>query len=145
MCRILVVEDEEGLCRAMVAYLESRGARPIVTDTAREAVSTLDRGEVDLVVLDLKLVGGDGLDVLRHIRESPGLAHLPILAISAWEMEPAWYDYLEPGDYLTKPFDMRTLGVMIRQLLGLALDQHLSAYKAALPEATSPGVCGRHE
>ncbi len=117
LCKILVIEDEDRLCSAIVAYLKSQGTHPMATATAQEAMHALDKDEVDLVVLDLKLADDDGLEVLKHIRRSPRLAHLPVLAVSAWDMEPTFYQYLEPGDYLIKPFDMRMLKLMIQQLL----------------------------
>lgn len=120
MDKILVIEDEERLCSAIVAYLKSQGAHPTATATVREAVRTLNEERIDLVVLDLKLADGEGLEVLKHIRESPDLAHLPVLVVSAWDMEPTFYNYLEPGDYLMKPFDMRMLSLMIQQLLQFA-------------------------
>jgi DNA-binding response OmpR family regulator len=132
MGKILVVENERRLCAAIVAHLKSKGAHPIAATTMQEAIITLDEGEIDLVVLDLKLGNGDGMDVLRHIRRSPDLAILPVLVVSAWEMEPASYDYLEPGDYLTKPFDMRMLDLVIRQLLASPQDQRLGTSSPAL-------------
>jgi DNA-binding response OmpR family regulator len=117
MSNILVVEDEGRLRWIIVAYLRNQGARPTAASTFQEAVCVLDEGQIDLVVLDLKLVNGEGMQVLKHIRESPDLSHIPVLAMSAWDMEPASYDYLEPGDYLVKPFDMRMLNLMIEQLL----------------------------
>jgi len=123
MKKILVVEDEERLCSAIVAYLKSQGAHPIAAATTQEAVSVLESDEVDLLVLDLNLGSGTGLEVLRHVRRSSELAELPVLAMSAWDMEPASYDYLEPGDYLTKPFDMRLLDLVLRRLLELPQGQ----------------------
>ena len=117
LCKILVIEDEDRLCSAIVAYLKSQGTHPMATATAQEAMHVLDKDEVDLVVLDLKLADDNGLEVLKYIRGSPSLAHLPVLAVSAWDMEPTFYQYLEPGDYLIKPFDMRMLNLMIQQLL----------------------------
>jgi DNA-binding response OmpR family regulator len=137
MRKILVVEDEGRLCSAIMAYLKSQGVHPIAITTAQEAVNVLDDGEVDLIVLDLNLVGGDGLNVLRHVRGSPDLADLPVLAMSAWDMEPACYDYLEPGDYVTKPFDMRLLELVIGQFLEFPQDACPHASEGALPEVAS--------
>jgi DNA-binding response OmpR family regulator len=117
MWKILVIEDEEQLCSAIVAYLKSQGVQPTATTTPQEAVHTLEQDKIDLVVVNLKLVSGEAIELLKHIRGSPDLVHLPILAVSAWDMEPTSYDYLEPGDYLVKPFDMRMLSLMIEQLL----------------------------
>jgi DNA-binding response OmpR family regulator len=133
MRRILIVEDEERLCSAIVAYLRSQGVHPIARATARDAVVVLDNDEIDLIVLDLNLVSGDGLDVLRHIRGSSELADLPVLAMAAWDMEPASYDYLEPGDYLIKPFDMRFLDIVIRQFIELPGSQAMCSSNAVVP------------
>jgi DNA-binding response OmpR family regulator len=137
MRKILVVEDEERLCSAIVAYLKSQGVDPIATATIQEAISVLGGDEIDMMVLDLNL-GGGGLDVLRHVRGSPELAELPVLAMSAWDMEPACYDYLEPGDYVTKPFDMRLLELMIRRFLELPQGLCLRAPRVALPGVDAP-------
>jgi DNA-binding response OmpR family regulator len=142
MRRILIVEDEERLRSAIVAYLKSQGAHPIASATAQEALSVLDTDDIDMIVLDLNLVSGDGLDVLRHIRGSSELADLPVLAMSAWDMEPASYDYLEPGDYLTKPFDMRLMDMVIRQFIELPRSQPMCASKAAVPEMPTSDVDG---
>lgn len=133
MTRILVAEDEERLCLAIMAFLKSQGANPVAVVSAQEAVCALDTDEIDLVVLDLRLSDGNGLDVLKHIRGSPELVDLPVLAVSAWEMEPVSYDYLDPGDYLTKPFDMRILDLRIRQLLGIPQDQCLGRDEIGSP------------
>ena len=117
LCNILVVEDEDWLRSAIVAYLKSQGIHPMAAATMQEAMHALDKDGIDLVVLNLKLIGNDGLKILKHIRESPDLAQLPVLVVSAWDMEPTFYNYLEPGDYLIKPFDMRMLNLMIQQLL----------------------------
>jgi len=142
MRRILIVEDEERLRSAIVAYLRSQGVHPIARATVQEAVIALNTDEVDLIVLDLNLVSGDGLDVLRHVRGSSELADLPVLAMSAWDMEPASYDYLEPGDYLTKPFDMRLMDMVIRQFIELPRSQPVCTSKAAAPGVPASDVDG---
>jgi DNA-binding response OmpR family regulator len=126
MSNILVVEDEARLRWVIVAYLKNQGVHPTAATTFQEAICVLDEEKVDLVVLDLKLINGDGLRVLKYIRESPDLSHIPVLAVSAWDMEPASYDYLDPGDYLIKPFDIRALNLMMRQLLDLPQAAHLN-------------------
>jgi DNA-binding response OmpR family regulator len=146
MAKILVVESEERLCMAITAYLKSQGADTITTSTAQKAVSMLDESQIDLVALDLQLNDGQGLELLRHIRESPALVDLPVIVMSAWNGESASYEYLEPGDYLMKPFDMRMLDWMIRRLLDLPQDQDLGAAETVFPkvprQALAEGVSG---
>ena len=136
--KILVVEDEERLCSAIVAYLSSQGAQPIAAGTIQDAVSVLDRDEIDLIVLDLNLDNGHGLEVLKHVRGSSALAELPVLVMSAWDMEPASYDYLEPGDYLTKPFDMRLLDLVMRRFLELPQGPRARASQVTVPKVAVP-------
>ncbi len=124
MSNILVVEDEARLRLIIVAYLKNQGVHPTAASTLQEAVCALNEEKIDLVVLDLKLVNGEGLQMLKYIRESPDLSHIPVLVVSAWDMEPASYDYLDPGDYLIKPFDIRALNMMMRQLLELPQAAH---------------------
>ncbi len=140
LCKILVVEDEDRLCSAIVAYLKSQGAHPIATTTAQEAMRALDKDGIDLVVLNLKLISNDGLEILKHIRESPDLAQLPVLVVSAWDMEPTFYNYLEPGDYLIKPFDMRMLKLMIQQFLQFPKDGSPDIGKGELAAKVNYGV-----
>jgi two-component system phosphate regulon response regulator PhoB len=120
MVRILVLEDEARLCTAITVHLKSRGAEPIVATSVEEAINALDRLDFDLAVLDLKSEDGEGLEVLKYLRESSSRVDMPVIVLSAWDVEPASYNYLEPGDYLIKPFDVRMLDWMIRQLLQVA-------------------------
>lgn len=140
MQKILVVEDEERLCKAIVAYLKAQGTQPIAMSAVQETVTALDENEIDLVILDLQLDNGGGLQLLKYIRDTSHLVRLPVIVMSTWEMEPSSYDYLEPGDYLMKPFDMRVLNLMMVQLLGLPREQSSCAYGASLSKVVSPGV-----
>lgn len=117
MYRILVVEDEARLCTAITVHLKSRGVEPITAWSVQEAIHVLNRPDIDLAVLDLKSDDGKGLEVLKYLRESSSRVDLPVIALSAWDVEPASYSYLEPGDYLIKPFDVRMLDWMIHRLL----------------------------
>ena len=125
MVKILVVEFEDQLCLSIAACLQSLGARVLVTPTVQKATRMIDQGDIDLMILDLELSDGGGLGLLRYVRESSVRAKdLPILVVAAWDTETAFYDYVWPGDYLTKPFDMRTLNLMVRQLLGSLLEEY---------------------
>ena len=136
MGKILVVEDEVRLCEAITAHLKSQGAIALASTTVEQAMGALDSSEVDLMVLSLELGDGQGLALLRHIRESSGLADLPVIGMSAWDIRPVPLGFLEPGDYLTKPFDMRLLELVIRRFLDLPRDRNLRVSEVTL---TKPG------
>jgi len=113
--RVLLVDDEPAIVRAVRANLASRGFRVDVAVTGREA---LDRAEShpDLILLDLGLPDLDGLDLIRALR-SRGRA--PIIVLSARGAERDKVRALDLGadDYLTKPFGMAELVARIRAAL----------------------------
>lgn len=76
--RVLVVEDHEEIQEFLCHLIRSAGHRCDGASSVAEAVRRLDRGEVDVVFLDLKLPDGDGLDVARHARGRD----IPVIAVS---------------------------------------------------------------
>ena len=107
--RVLVVDDEPKLARALKAILHGNGFEPVLAATGEEALDLLDRQQPDLVLLDLALPGMDGLAVCRAIRQDRQL-DLPIVILSAQGDEDAKVEALDLGadDYLTKPFGTKS-------------------------------------
>ena len=114
--RVLVVDDEIEIRRALSRALSARG---YVVETAADGLEAIKQAEAfhpDLVVLDLNLPKLDGLDVARSIRaRSP----VPILVLSVREDESDKVAALDLGadDYLTKPFGIDELLARVRALL----------------------------
>ncbi len=69
MAEILVVDDDETMCAAFRRFLEADGHRPIIASNAEDAMKAVNDEHPDLVFLDVRMPGVDGLDVLRRIRE----------------------------------------------------------------------------
>jgi len=117
MKRILIVEDEAPIREGLVDRLAREGFRPTGAGTLAEG---LERLEVhpDLIVLDRRLPDGEGLDLLRAVRER-GL-RTPVIVLSARSQPDDRVEGLEDGadDYVTKPFDLRELVARIRAVLG---------------------------
>ena len=116
MTKILVVDDDPGLVRALGINLR---ARRFEVETARDGTSALARAAAflpDVVVLDLGLPDIDGVDVVRGIR---GWSAVPIIVLSARDTQSAKVDALDAGadDYVTKPFGMDELLARIRAAL----------------------------
>jgi two-component system KDP operon response regulator KdpE len=116
--RILVVDDEPKLARALKAILAGHGFTPLVALTGENGLELLDSERPDLVLLDLYLPGIDGLDVCRAIRQERQL-DVPIIILSAQSDEDAKVEALDLGadDYLTKPFGAKELLARIRAAL----------------------------
>jgi two-component system, OmpR family, KDP operon response regulator KdpE len=114
--RILVVDDEPAIVKAIVPLLSSRGFEVTTAATARDAMLAVERDAPQLVVLDLGLPDGDGLDVCRRLRER---GDLPIIVLSARGAERDKVQALDLGadDYVTKPFGGDELVARVRAAL----------------------------
>jgi two-component system KDP operon response regulator KdpE len=101
--RILVVDDEMQIRRALRVVLRDAGFEVIETADAREALDAASVNPPDAAIIDLLLPDGDGVDVTRGIRE---WSDMPILVLSAVGEEAQKVRALEAGadDYVTKPF-----------------------------------------
>lgn len=114
--RILIIEDEAALRRFLAPTLSAQGYQVIQASGAKEGLSLARSHNPDLILLDLGLPDGDGLEVLQEIRT---WSRLPILVISARHREPEKVKALDLGadDYLTKPFGAAELLARIRVAL----------------------------
>lgn len=113
MTRVLVVDDEPQIVRALRINLKARG---YTVDTARDATTALHAAaqhHPDLVVLDLGLPDMDGTEVIRGLR---GWTNVPIIVLSGRAGSADKVDALDAGadDYLTKPFGIEELLARIR-------------------------------
>jgi two-component system, OmpR family, copper resistance phosphate regulon response regulator CusR len=115
--RILVVEDEEKVARAVCDGLTGEGYAPVAASTGEEALTLLGCGSFDLVLLDLMLPGRDGLSVLGELRSRPGGP--PVLVLTARDTVSDRVAGLDAGadDYLVKPFAFAELVARVRALL----------------------------
>ncbi len=113
---VLVVEDELQMRRFLKTSLEANGYRFAEALNAREALAQTAGRNPDVVLLDLGLPDGDGLDVARRLRE---WTQVPIIVISARGREHDKIAALDAGadDYLTKPFGVGELLARIRVAL----------------------------
>jgi two-component system KDP operon response regulator KdpE len=119
--RILVVDDEPQIRRALTSILEIRGFRVIgAADAAAALAATLDLTP-DLVVLDLTLPDVDGIELLKKLRS---YLTAPVLVLSARTDESDKIDALNLGadDYLTKPFSAGELVARVNALLRRSAD-----------------------
>src|SRR5215467_13083756 len=110
---VLVVEDDEGIATQLVRGLSRSGYTVDHVTTGREA---LGRADPDVVLLDLGLPDGDGVDVCRQLSQRSGLA---IIVVTARGEEPERVLALDAGadDYLVKPFGLAELLARIRAVL----------------------------
>src|SRR5262249_36524157 len=113
---ILVIEAEPQMRRFLPSALEGHGYRVVEVGTAREGLAQAAGRNPDVILLDLGLPDGDGLDVTRRLRE---WSASPIIVLSARGLEQDKVRALDAGadDYLTKPFGVGELLARIRVAL----------------------------
>jgi len=114
--RVLVVDDEPGILRAVQTNLGRHDFRVETASTGQDALNAYARLHPDLVLLDLGLPDMDGVEVIRAIRQR---ASTPIVVLSAREAERDKVMALDLGadDYLTKPFGVNELLARVRVAL----------------------------
>jgi len=105
--RILVVEDDPANLSLMGYLLQAFGHSTVPARDGEEALAAAAREEIDLVICDLQLPGMDGYEVLRRLRQDPGLAAVPVVAVTAFAMVGDRERMLAAGfdAYLPKPID----------------------------------------
>ncbi len=114
---ILVVEDNPDILRYLVLLLEQAGHRVLPAATLSEALEAAGSGPVDVLLSDIGLPDGSGLELLRALRQDrPGL---PAVAFSGFGSDDDVRHSLEAGfaAHLTKPLDFRRVSVAIRNAL----------------------------
>jgi CheY-like chemotaxis protein len=110
---ILVIDDDIGVRELMIEYLGRNDLRVTAGASGREMFEVLEREAIDLVLLDLKLPGEDGMQLARALRER---GNVPIVLLTGRNEEADRVMGLELGadDYVTKPFSTRELLARVR-------------------------------
>ena len=116
MTRVLVVDDEPQIRRALGTNLKARGYEVDLAGTGEEALLMAADHHPDVVILDIGLPGIDGIEVVRGLR---GWTTVPIIMLSVREDEADKVEALDAGadDYVTKPFGMNELLARMRAAL----------------------------
>jgi len=114
---VLVVEDDPALQRMILDYFSENNIRTILASNREEMARQLQRGEVNLVILDLRLGQQDGLDLLREVRTDSDLPVIIITGHRRDDIDRVVGLELGADDYLTKPFNLRELLARVRAVL----------------------------
>lgn len=131
MARILLVDDEPGIRKALARALRREGHEVLTAPDGRQALAIAQRDHPDLVITDIRMPGMDGLELLRRLRERR--ARVPAIVISAYATTETAVEAMRLGacDFLAKPFKLPELRVALERALAagthplrhLALDQ----------------------
>ena len=128
--RVLVVDDDPSLLRALTVSLGARGYDIAAASSGEEGLDKVAHWHPDVVLLDLGLPGIDGIEVIRGVR---GWSEVPIIVLSARHQSTSKVEALDLGadDYVTKPFGMDELLARLRAAMRRApgddQDPHIEA------------------
>jgi DNA-binding response OmpR family regulator len=113
---VLALDDDPDVRKVLVQYLSAQELRVTAVATGREMLQVIESEPIDLLMIDLRLSGEDGLALARQVRETSAL---PILILSGKTDEADLVMGLElaADDYITKPFRLRELLARIRAIL----------------------------
>jgi two-component system KDP operon response regulator KdpE len=129
--RVLVVDDDPALLRALRIGLDARGFEVVVAHTGAEGLSRAAQAMPDVIVLDLGLPDIDGVEVCKRLRQ---WTEVPVIVLSALDSEDRKVLALDSGadDYVTKPFGMHELEARLRVALRHAAARNLPSAPATL-------------
>ena len=115
--QLLVVDDDPEIRKLLARYVESQGFRVRLASSCRELRGQLATHHIDLIVLDVMLLDGSGLDLCRDLRAQR--SNVPIILLTALKEDVDRIIGLEIGadDYLGKPFNPRELIARVRAVL----------------------------
>ncbi|MBO7708948.1 MAG: response regulator transcription factor [Lachnospiraceae bacterium] len=113
---ILIVEDEDSICRFMTSVLKQNGYKALTAGSGEDAFWMIESHCPNLIVLDLGLPDMDGMDILKKLR---GWSGVPVLVVSARTMEKDKVEALDAGadDYICKPFGTEEFLARVRTAL----------------------------
>ncbi len=113
MNTVLVIDDEILFLDVVKRVLTKAGYNVEIATCGKEGIQKYDRGEFDLVITDLRMLGIDGNEVVEHIRKS-GRQLTPIIGVSGtpWVVKNKVFDTILP-----KPFQIKTLTTAVKRLL----------------------------
>jgi DNA-binding response OmpR family regulator len=114
--RILIVEDERPVARQIAAALTEAGHDPKVVHDGEAALDEVNKTPFDLIVLDIRLPGIDGFEVLRRLRAQHLAGRVLLLTARSAVEDRVTGLQLGADDYLPKPFAMRELVARVRAL-----------------------------
>lgn len=125
---VMILEDDEDLAEGMILSLNSTEVEFVHCLTIADAREMLKNRTFDLLILDINLPDGSGLEFCREIRRS---SRTPIALLTAKDMELDIVTGLECGadDYITKPFSLMVLRARIRALLRRNVEDQKSEYR----------------
>ena len=119
MSKILIIDDEVDMCNAISNILQAEGYKTIYANDGNSGLNKVDAEKPDIVLLDMKLPGMDGLEILKKIKAKYSL--MPVVMITGYGNVNSAVELMKMGasDYISKPFDNDKIVATVAKALGI--------------------------
>src|SRR4030042_1205016 len=133
---LLIVEDDPGTASLLETFFQTQGCRTECVRHGEEAEPLALESRPDLVLLDIRLPGIDGFEVVRRLRKHRRTSAIPILMLTDLQDRSDRLKGLEVGveDYIGKPFDLQEIGLRVRNTIERARRKRTTNPVTDLPE-----------
>jgi DNA-binding NtrC family response regulator len=140
MAEILVVDDDQSIASAFERFLKHEGHVCTLASNAEEALRLAGERDPDLVVMDIRMPGTDGLDVLQQLRSRR--PELYVVMMTAYGTSQTSIDAIRAGafEYLTKPLDLDQLRLVIRKALAAKASRTRAAQRDGQADEPPPST-----
>ena len=124
--KILIVDDNADLVRIMGAHLEGHGYSVVSASDVAEAIKAIQKEKPDLIILDVAMPGGDGLNVLKRLNTLNPRNMIPVIVMTGMEPKAKAEAFANGAvDFYLKPVNMDTLLECIREYIGQPVEAGL--------------------
>lgn len=119
MAKILIVEDEELMLKALEFRLRKDDHDVVGVKDGREALIKVKEENFDLIITDIMLPFVSGLEIIGKVKQTARLSNIPIIVLSAVGLESVILEAFELGidDFITKPFNLTELTIRVKMIL----------------------------
>jgi DNA-binding response OmpR family regulator len=116
---IVIIDDDRAIAQLTALWIKAAGFNTIIANDGRSGLAAIAQHRPDLVLLDIRMPEMDGFEVNRQIRQTPELAEIPVIFLSAHAQETTRQESLASGGrrFLPKPYESKTLIAAIRAVL----------------------------
>ncbi len=149
MAKILVVDDVEDNVKLLGYDLEDEGHEVLAAYSGKQALELADQERPDVIMLDIMMPEMDGLEVCRRLKDNPELAPIPVIIVTAKDLDDDVIKGLDAGahDYVVKPYNFRKVMARVRSAIRVkTAHDKVEALNHALGEARAAAeASARHK
>lgn len=121
MIKILVLDDEKGIIEQLKSFFGYRGYKVFTATTGKEAISIIDKENPNILLLDIKMEGVSGLDILKYAKEKNSKVKTVMLTALKDIDTKSQAKELGADEYITKPFSLQDIERLVIRLVNEVL------------------------